>query len=825
MSFPLKDPLEVLALLVLLMLLVPRLCRRFRLPPIVGLILAGVLLGPHGLKIMGETDGLRLLSTTGLLYIMFLAGLEIDLNQVRKRPQSALVFGGFTFFIPWMAGIVLGRYFFEFSWLASVLLGSLFSSHTLIPYPVVSRLGLSRDPAVNATVGGTILTDTMALLVLAVAARIHGGEMTVLYGFELALGAGILIALSIYLLPRFGRWFYRNLPIGEDTAEFLFLFANLLVFSVLAHLAGLEPIIGAFLAGMSLNPLVPQESRLMNRAHFVGDAIFIPIFLISVGMIVDLRALLFRGLGWQVAVGMTIAVLATKFLAAQATRRVFKYDRDQTWVVFGLSVNQAAATLAAVMVGHRIGLLNDAVLNGTILMILVTCLVGPWITEVYARRYALGLSRTRSPSGPGSQRIMMTLTRPDDVVGLMDLTTLIRDPESAHPVYPLSVAIEGPGVNEQLATFEKLLGQSVLLAAATDIPIRAETRIDTNEAIGVDRAVRELRVSCLLAAWDGKAGGHVIFGRILDRILCQVRKMIIVPYLQQPLNTFQRVVAVFPPLCDRLPGFDEALQVLRNLLKQANLNLLVVCPGEDLDDLKSALQPLPPDSRFVALDSASRQWAVLDRELQGNDLLTPFSCRPDSLAWQPGLDRLPQRLRSRFPKASLLFVYPSETAPSIDAEDPEAGATASQSRQVLSRERFFPGLQAKSGEAAIREQLGRYFETLNLPLQKRIDSLTSQLLPSALEIQPGMTILHIHCQLTDEPLVLLGTSLDGVAFPEIANPCHAIFLLLSPEDARPEEHLKALGELAHLAMRLPGADKMATVESFENLQALLDEEA
>jgi len=821
---PLESPVEILTVLVILALLVPRAARRVRIPPIVGLILAGVLVGPHGLNIISDHEGIKFFSDAGLLLIMFLAGLEMDLGEVRRKPQSTLVFGGFTFFIPWLAGMVLGRYVFGFPWLVSVLLGSLFSSHTLLPYPVVSRLGLTRDPAVNAVSGGTILTDTLALLVLAVTARIHRGEMTVLYGVELLVGGMILVAASIYLLPRFGRWYYRNLPLGEDTAEFLFLLANLLLFSWLAHLAGLEPIIGAFLAGMALNPLVPQTGRLMNRVQFVGDSLFIPIFLISVGMIVNLRELLFSGLGWEVAVGMTTAVIVTKYLAAEAARRVSGYTREQGMIMYGLSVNQAAATLAAVMVGHQIGLLSDAVLNGTILMILASCIVGPWVTEVFGRRYALGLSRSVSQVGAGPRRILLAITRAEDVNPLVDMAALIREKGSPHPLHPLGVAIEGPGVNEQLANFENLLGKVVVQATAADIPVQAEARIDTNEAAGMDRAARELRISCLLTAWDGRAGGgNTVFGRVIDRVLAQVRRLTLVVFLQQPLNTFQRLVLVLPRMADRLPGFAEAADLVSNLLKRTNLDLLLVAPESDREAIENAFKTLPPETTWMMHEHFSDLWPVLARELRGNDLVLAFNCRTDSLIWQAGLGRLPQKLRSQHPGASLVFVYPSDLPPSeVPGAETAPETAARQPGRLLQHDQFFPLLEPQRGAEAIREQLHRYLGRQHPLSERSLDVLTAQLMPTALEVQPGMVILHVHCPQVREPRVLLGTSRDGVDFPDMDRPAQVIFTLLSPEDAPPERHLKALGDLAHLVMALPDAGTLASVTRFEELQPLAE---
>ncbi|MFA6569305.1 MAG: cation:proton antiporter, partial [Victivallales bacterium] len=370
-KLPVTEPVAVFALLAVILLFVPLLFKKFKIPAMVGLILTGAAIGPKSFNLLGFDSGMQLLSTVGLLYIMFIAGLEIDLNQFMNQRFKALVFGILIFGTAMAGGIGIG-YMIPHpektdQFLFCVLIGALMSSQTLLTYPLVSRLGLSKNLAVTVSIGATLLTDILALIVLSVVAKIHSGEAQAFYWIRLVLGFACLAAVSIYVLPRAGRWFYRNLS-SDDTAEYLFLFFSLLIVSTISKLAGLEPIIGAFLAGLSLNSLVPDQSRLMNRVQFVGHTLFIPIFLISVGMLVDYRIFL-TGVNEWIVISLMIAVaVAAKFTASHLTGFFFKFTREQSWLMFGMVVNKAGVTLATAIVGYNIGLFGQDVLNGAIVI-------------------------------------------------------------------------------------------------------------------------------------------------------------------------------------------------------------------------------------------------------------------------------------------------------------------------------------------------------------------------------------------------------------------------------------------------------------------------
>ena len=387
MNLPLSQPVAVFAVLAMVTLVVPALARRIRMPEIVALILAGAAVGAPGLGLLGEASGLRLLSDVGLLYLMFLAGLEIDLAHLRRHNRPTLALGTTVFLMPFLAGTLAARFLLGFAWLPALLFGGLLSPYTLVPYPTVRRLGLVRDPAVAAAVGGNFVADTFALLTLAAVIGAQAGLNAGTLGLRLLGGTLLLGLVGFGVVPRVGRWFFQHRG-DHDLTGFLFLFANLLGLAWLAEAAGLSPILGAFVAGLALNPLVPAESRLMNRVAFTGSVFFIPAFLLSVGMLLDLRGFVLQPAGWETALLMLGIVFGANLLNAALARRLFGFDRDEGWMVFGLCVNKAAAALAIALMGYRAGLFDQGVLNSAIVLILATCTAGPWVTEWAGRRLA-----------------------------------------------------------------------------------------------------------------------------------------------------------------------------------------------------------------------------------------------------------------------------------------------------------------------------------------------------------------------------------------------------------------------------------------------------
>lgn len=518
LSLPFTQPVLVFTLLLLIILAAPPIAYRLRLPNIVVLILAGVLVGPYGLDLLRRDATMVLFGAVGLLYIFLLAGLELDLKEFQRNRNRSLVFGLLTFSIPQTVGTTAALLILGFSPASSILLASMFASHTLLTYPIVSRMGLARNQAVTVAVGGTMVTDTLALLILAIITGAANDELTAGFVLQLLLAFIVLAGLVLWGYPRLGGWFFRYEPV-DGSAKFVFVLAMTFLAASLAIFAGMEPIIGAFLAGLALNRLIPHTSPLMNRLAFVGNTLFVPIFLITVGMLVDLRVLLQGGDALLVAVVMIVVAMSTKWLAAYLTQRIFGYTSSEGQLIFGLSNSQAAATLAAVLVGYSLGLLNDAVLNGTVLMILVTCLVSSLVTERAARRAAQSALAAPEPAGL-AERILVPIANPATIEHLIDLAILIKEPGSDEPIYPLMIVRDDESARVRIAETRRVLEQAMHHAAATDSAAEMAIRVDLNPARGIVKAVKELSISDVVLGWNPEVTPSArIFGSVLDHVL------------------------------------------------------------------------------------------------------------------------------------------------------------------------------------------------------------------------------------------------------------------------------------------------------------------
>lgn len=569
-ALTLNHPVVVFASVMVILLVAPLAFERLRVPGMVGLIAAGVALGPHGAGLFQNDATFGLLGTVGLLYLMFLAGLEINAAEFRANRVSSVVFGGLTFAIPMVAGTLLARRVLPgFSWPQAVLLASMFASHTLLPHPIAARLGLARHRAVVTTVGGTILTDTAALLVLAVVAETTRTQLTPLFLARQMFLLVAFVGLVLWGVPRIGYWFFRRVE-PDGASEFVFVVAVVFVAALGALLTGVEAIIGAFLAGIALSSLVPEQGVLRNRLEFSGHALFIPFFLLKVGMLVD-PGILLRGWGvWRVALFMCATVIATKWGAAALAARLLGYTRDEGRLVFGLSVNQAAATLAAVLVGCEIGLFDDAVLNGTIMMILATCILGPWVTERSGRKVAEVQRHVDTPWTPHAHRVLAAVGSPRTADRLLDLALLLATP-GAGRIHALHVAQEGPAEEREIAEADRALAAAIVRGAGGGVDVEGVTRIAANPAQGIVRAARELRASVLVLGWAGHGVAHMfLFRSLLDRILAGSRSQtVVVGRWPHAVGTSRRMWVLVPPLVERQEGLEEGLQSLCTIALRA----------------------------------------------------------------------------------------------------------------------------------------------------------------------------------------------------------------------------------------------------------------
>ncbi|MFA6862881.1 MAG: cation:proton antiporter, partial [Dysgonamonadaceae bacterium] len=441
-TVPFTNPVLIFAVLLFIVLISPLLLKRLNVPGIIGLIVAGVIIGPHGLNLIADNAGVNIFSSIGLLYIMFIVGLELDLNEFKANRNKSVVFGFFTFFIPLIIGYPVCRYLLGYDVYASFLTASMFSTHTLVTYPIVSRMGVSKNQAVAITVGGTILTDTAVLIILAVVLNSSMGMFNIQFLLRLFISILIFSFIVFFVIPKIAQWFFQKVE-SEKYSHYIFVVFIVFLSGFLAELGGIEPIIGAFAAGLALNRLIPHSSALMNRIEFIGNALFIPIFLISVGMLVNISVVFSGTTTIYVAAVLSVVALLGKWLGAFFTQKVFKYSVSQRNIIFGLSSAHAAATLAVILVGFKAGIIDEYILNGTIILILFTCLVASFITQKAAKEIAIAEEDEEIiPSELGhyaQEKILVAIADPANIGKHIELAMLLKDKKSVNSISLLGV--------------------------------------------------------------------------------------------------------------------------------------------------------------------------------------------------------------------------------------------------------------------------------------------------------------------------------------------------------------------------------------------------
>lgn len=796
MSVPFADPVLIFAFAMLLFLVSPILFERLRVPGIVGLIVAGALIGPNALHLLERGPTIILLGTVGLLYLMFMIGLELDLHDFSRYRNRSLTFGFVSFLIPQLIGSGIGLAS-GYTLASSLLLGAVFSSHTVLAYPIASRLGILKNLAVTTALGGTILTEILALSMLAVVAGMEAGEMGVRLWVTLLVSLTVYIGVVMWGVPIIARWFFRNVR-SEPTLEFAFVMVVLFGVAYLAHAAHAEPIIGALLAGLALNRLIPESSPLMNRIQFVGNALFIPFFLVSVGMLVDGGALS-EPSALSFAALLASGVVVAKWLAAWVSRKIFRYSPAEGWMMFGLTVPHASGTLAIVLVGFDIGLFDQTEINGAILIILVTCLIGPWVVQRSGREVALAEENRPYEAREAPQRILIPVSNPATEEALLDLAMLLREPGASGPIYALMVVPDLDDRTEaQVAEAERTLSHAVAYGAGADVPVLPVTRVDQNIASGIARGIAETRSSMVVVGWKGgrMTPTREIFGTVLDQLTFQTKQMVIVAKLGAALNTTRRVVILLPPLIHRHPGFFPAARMTKVLANRLGASILGLSLDSDAGRMAEIYRPLKPSASatFEKVSGWSSTLTELAQRLGPDDLVVLVSARPNSLPWHPRLERLPAQLARLVPK-SFLIIYPSEADTSLS----EPAAFADLPRGLLTQ-RIVRDLPDVPFEEALRMILENSLPAEPARLDRIVATLVAGELDFSTELKPGVVVPHARIGGLEKPLIFLGTSRVGIQFPNSRDPARLIFILLSPAEEA-QAHLSALAEIARFVAR------------------------
>ncbi len=637
---------------------------KLKIPHIIGMIVAGVVIGPYGFNILDRDTSFAIFGQVGLLYLMFLAGLEIDMFHLKLNLRRGLLFGILTLLVPLSLGVLTSVYLFDLDWLTAMLLGAMYASHTLISYPVAARFGITRAPAVIIAIVGTIIAVIGALLVIAVTVDIkHTGEFNPSSLAMLAMQLVLYCAFILYAYPRLTRWFFKTY--GDKVTQYIYVMAMVFMAAWLAQLIGLEPVLGAFFAGLVLNRYVPAASPLMGSIEFVGNALFIPYFLISVGMMINL-AVVFEG-DTLVTTGIMLAVaLIGKLIPAVITRYTARLSAADCTVIFGLTTAHTAVALAIVTLGHTLGMFDQRILNATVLVILITCTLAPIITAAGAPRLKIALldaddDRDRRDSRRG--RINNTLIPVADVAGataLVEMAVLMRSEVGKHEFY--AIHVRNDNSRSAKLNAEYALTAARRTAAAANVTIKPLDRYDLNTVTGVLNAIEERDITEVFLGLHRRATViDSFFGAKVDRLLKSTNRMMIISRMMIPVSTITRIIVYAPQKAQYETGFSRWVRAVARLTRQIGCRIIFCCPRDMQPPIRGVIYQENYGIRCEFRETECwEDFILLSSHINPDDLLTIIGARVNSVSFDNAMQDMPAFLQRYFAAHNLMFIYPEQ---------------------------------------------------------------------------------------------------------------------------------------------------------------------
>lgn len=654
-AIPLTDPIEIF-LIVLLILLCAPILNKIKIPHIIGLILSGMILGPYGFNILDYDKSFELFGKVGILYIMFQAGLEIDLVTFKQNKISGILFGLYTFLVPMIIGTICNKYILQQNWAEAILLASMYASHTLIAYPIVSKMGIIKNRSISITIAGTIITVAASLIVLAVVIASTKGTMNAAYWIKFAISTLVFCAIVFGVLPKISEYFLQKFHNG--TSQYIFVLTIIFIASLCAQAAGLEGILGAFFAGLILNRLIPNVSPLMNRIEFVGNAIFIPFFLIGIGMIINLKVFVSDIHSIFVAITMTAIAVIAKWIPAKLTQITSHLTRDEGNLIFGLSAAQAAATLAAAMIGYQIQLIDDAVLNGTVVMILLTCTISSIITERASRKIAVSeAKKDLNRQKIGTPRILIPISNPQTMPLLIEISNLIKPKDERNSLYALQIH-----QNNYTDSSAKIMDDAIKIAAASDNIIEPIVKADFNVANCIVETANEKAITDIVIGIHQKANIVDTFlgSKIKALISSTFRQTLIISSTKKPLNSIHRLIVAIPTNAENEPGFENWFDRIYNICIQLNIKVLFYTN----DTTKKMIEQLCKNYDFNNADykelASWEDFLIITKEINKNDALAIITARKATISYNTLFEKLPHYLTKYFSETNFLLIYPKQ---------------------------------------------------------------------------------------------------------------------------------------------------------------------
>ena len=671
---PITDPTLIFFVVLCIILLAPIIMGKLRIPHIVGMVLAGMLIGKYGLNILERDSSFELFGEVGLYYIMFLAGLEIDMNGLKNNSWKVVGFGLLTFAVPFVLVFLSCLYMLHYSAVASLLLGSVLGSNTLIAYPIVCKYGLQKHNSVTLCVGASMISVTFALVVLAAIVGTYNNGTGIGFWLLFILKFAAYIGAAVYCIPRITRWFLRRY--SDAVMQYIFIMGILFLSAAITDMLGMEGVFGAFFAGLMLNRYIPHVSPLMNRIEFIGNALFIPYFLIGVGMLINVRVL-FEG--WSTAfITFCLVFFGTvgKALAAYAIAFFHRLPKVHGHMMFGLTAAHAAGSIAIVMVGIRLKvaegtyLLNDDMLNGVVMMILFTCIIGSMVTEKASRDIVLNdIPTSANDSNGDDEKILIPVKSPETAETLVNMAILMRNPKLNRGLVGLNVVYDDENRLQGQEKGKSLLEKLANMAIAADVRMLTQVRIATNIANGIKHAFKEFNASeIIMGLHNHKNVSKRFWGEFIQSLFNGLNRQIVIVQCNQPLNTIRRIHVAVPSRAEFEPGFCRWMERVARMA--GNLDCKIEFHGQQgsLSLIRDYIQNRHPNLRAeYTLMAHWIELPALAASIREDHMFVVVTARKGTVSYKLALEQLPEELTRHFSGKSLMIIYPDQYGEQADA--------------------------------------------------------------------------------------------------------------------------------------------------------------
>ena len=673
--FPIADPTLIFFVVLLIILSAPIIMGKLRIPHIIGMVLAGVLVGKYGLNILERDESFELFGKVGLYYIMFLASLEMDMDGLRKNVARVGIFGLLTFAIPFSAMFITAITILDYSTKTSFLLGALMASNTLIAYPIVGRYGLQRKPSVTLSVGGSMLSLLLALICLAALVAAHGGNSGWLFWGWFVVKFVLFCGVLFFIIPRLTRWFLRRY--SDAVMQFIFVMSMLFMSAALSEAVGLEGVVGAFLSGLILNRYIPHVSPLMNRIEFIGNALFIPYFLIGVGMLINVRLLFEGGAIIWIVLAMVFFGTFGKAAAAYIACLFFRMPLSSGNMMFGLTSAHAAGAIAMVMVGMNIHtangavLVDDDILNGVIIMILFTCIISTLVTEAAAQQITIRDKDMPSEDGNtegDDEKMLIPVKYPEYANRLINLAILTRNPKLNRGLVALNVVYDDANMRRNQENGQLLLEKVTQYAAGSDVRVQTQVRIAANIANGIKHAFKEFKASeIIIGMHQHKEVSPKFWGEFHQSLFNGLNRQIIMARLKQPLNTVRRIQVAVPSRAQFEPGFYRWLERLSRLAENLECRIIFHGRSDTIALLREYVQNRHQNVRAEYMSMPHwNELPQLASTIAEDHLFVVVTARKGTVSYKTAMERLPEELTRYFSGTSMMIIFPDQFGDAMD---------------------------------------------------------------------------------------------------------------------------------------------------------------